>query len=401
MSEPRRIVIASTDFRPMVGGIADHLHGMAEALAACADVTVATSVPQRGLTWSHSYRLTTLPPLPERRLGRRFGDELLPVRKLHTLMYFLSLKRYARSTVRRLASDLPGCVVIIGLWDTASHFWCRACQEAGIAYYIVAHGLEMILPLYGSLPEWRRRDFAGAAGIFANSRATAALAVSALGVAETPAVVNPIAAAPFTGPAVDVCASELRRLLGDPAGPVLLSVGRLVPRKGFDAVLRSVAALARDFPNVRYVLIGDGPERQRLQDEAAALGILERVLMLGRADDAMKWAAYDRCDLFVMPNRALNGTDWEGFGIVFVEAARAGRAVVAGKSGGVADAVVDGRTGLLVDPDDEDALRHAVHRLLGDDVERAHMAQAAARFASQHFTTDALRGALMNALGWS
>jgi phosphatidylinositol alpha-1,6-mannosyltransferase len=401
MSEPRRIVIATTDFRPIVGGVADHLHGMAEALATCAEVTVATTVPQRHLTWSHTYRLTALPPLPERRLGRRFGDALLPVRKLHTGVYFLALKRQARSTIQRLRNELPGCIVIIGIWDTASHFWCRACREAGIKYYIVAHGLEMILPLYGSLPEWRRRDFIDAAGIFANSRSTAALAVSALGIPGTPAVVNPIAAPPLTGPTVDARASELRQLLGDPAGPVLLSVGRLVPRKGFDAVLRSVAALARKFPNLRYILIGDGPERQRLQDEAAALGILERVLMLGRADDAMKWAAYERCDLFVMPNRALNGTDWEGFGIVFVEAARAGRAVVAGKSGGVADAVVDGRTGLLVDPDDPDALTAAVHRLLGDDVERAHMAQAAARFASQRFTTEALRGALLDSLGWN
>src|SRR5438105_3852477 len=101
MSEPRRIVIASTDFRPMVGGVADHLHGMGEALAACADVTVVTTAPQRGLTWAHNYRLTALPPLPERRLGRRFGDALMPIRKLHTGVYFLSLKRHARSTIRR------------------------------------------------------------------------------------------------------------------------------------------------------------------------------------------------------------------------------------------------------------------------------------------------------------
>lgn len=385
----------------MVGGVADHLHCMADALAACADVTVVSSVPAHGLTWSHNYRLTVLPPLPERRLGRRLGDAVAPIRKLHTGAYFLSLRHYARSTIRRLADELSGCPVVIGIWDTPSHFWCRACQEAGIEYYLVAHGLEMIMPLYGALPEWRRRDFAGAARIFANSRATAALAVSALGVAGTPAVVNPIAATPLTGPAVEARARELQRLLGDAAGPVLLSVGRLVPRKGFDAVLQTVAALGGDFPNLRYIVIGDGPERQRLQQEAAALGITARVLMLGRADDAMKWAAYDRCDLFVMPNRALGGTDWEGFGIVFVEAARAGRAVVAGKSGGVADAVVDGRTGLVVDPDDGDALTNAVRRLLGDDVERAQMAQAAARLASQRFTADALRGALMDSLGWN
>src|SRR4051795_7558433 len=84
MSEPRRVVIATTDFRPSVGGVADHLHGIAEALATCADVTVATTVPQRHLTWSHHYRLTAVPPLPERRLGRRVGDALLPIRKLHT-----------------------------------------------------------------------------------------------------------------------------------------------------------------------------------------------------------------------------------------------------------------------------------------------------------------------------
>src|SRR4051794_17116749 len=209
MSEPRRIVIVSTDFRPTVGGVADHLHGMAEALTACADVTVATTVPQGRVTWSHNYRLTALSPLPERHLGRRFGDALLPIRKLHTGVYFLALKRYARSTIQRLADQLPGCVVIIGIWDTASHFWCRACQEAGIKYYIVAHGLEIILPLYGSLPEGRRRDFSGAAGISANSRAPAARAVSALGTAGPPAVVTPIAAPPLTGPTVDARTSDL------------------------------------------------------------------------------------------------------------------------------------------------------------------------------------------------
>jgi phosphatidylinositol alpha-1,6-mannosyltransferase len=75
--------------------------------------------------------------------------------------------------------------------------------------------------------------------------------------------------------------------------------------------------------------------------------------------------------------------------------------VVAGNSGGVADAVIDGRTGLLVDPDDGDALTAAVRRLLTDDAERGHMAEAAVRLASRRFTPEALRGALVNALGWN
>src|SRR5438874_2591984 len=146
----------------MVRGVADHLHSVAEALASCADVTVVTTVPQRGLTWSHRYRLTALPPLPERRLGRRFGDGIAPIRKLHTGAFFLSLKQHTQAAIRDLGPDFSKCRVIVGIWDTATHFWCRACRDAGVEYYIVAHGLEMIVPLYGALPEWRRRDFAGA-----------------------------------------------------------------------------------------------------------------------------------------------------------------------------------------------------------------------------------------------
>jgi phosphatidylinositol alpha-1,6-mannosyltransferase len=205
----------------------------------------------------------------------------------------------------------------------------------------------------------------------------------------------------LAGPAVDARARELRARLGDHAGPVVLSVGRLVPRKGFDAAINSLAALRRDFPQVRYVVIGDGPERQRLADLAHERGVGEQVLLLGRADDAMKWAAYECCDLFVMPNRSLDGTDWEGFGIVFAEAARAGRAVVAGRNGGVADAVIDGETGLLVDADDPAALAAAIRRLLEHPEERRRMGAAAAQLAAERFTPAGLRRQLIQNVQWN
>jgi len=385
-------VIASTDFRPMVGGVADYLHRMAESVASVQDVTVMSSVSSGQLRWTHAYRLEALPPLPERRLGRRVGDRIPAVRKLHTGAYFLTLKRYGRRVVRRareIAPETP--VMIVGIWDTVSHFWCSACREAGIPYYLVAYGVELLLPLYGALPDWRRADFAGAHGVIAVSHATADLAVSRFGLATKPIVVNPIAGEPLTGPAVEACRRDLDQILGYTAGPVLLSVGRLVARKGFDAVLDAVGALRTQFPGLKYVVLGDGPERPRLQDRAASLGLTDRVVMLGRADDAMKWAAYERCDLFVMPNRALGGADWEGFGIVFVEAARAGRAVVAGNSGGVADAVTNGETGLLVDPEDPKALRSALEMLLRDDHQRQRMGAAARRRAREGFSRESLQ----------
>jgi phosphatidylinositol alpha-1,6-mannosyltransferase len=383
----------------MVGGVADYLHRMAESVAAVHDVTVATCVSPGKLHWGHSYRLEALPPLPERRLGRRLGDGIAAIRKLHTAAYFLALKQYGRQMVDRARrNDREAPVMIVGIWDTASHFWCSACRDRGVPYYLIAYGVEIVLPLYGSLPEWRRDDFAGARGVIAVSHATADLAVSRFGLDTQPFVVNPIAGEPLSGPAVDARARDLQRLLGDAAGPVLLSVGRLVARKGFDAVLESIAALIHDRPHLRYVLLGDGPERQRLEERAATLGIADRVLMLGRADDAMKWAAYERCDVFVMPNRLLGGTDWEGFGIVFVEAARAGRAVVAGNTGGVADAVTHGETGLLVDAEDPAALTAALQKLLEDEGLRRRMGDAARRRAHEAFSNEALRARLSTAL---
>jgi phosphatidyl-myo-inositol dimannoside synthase len=388
------IVIATTDFRPMIGGVADYLHRMAESVASSHDVTVATSVSPGRPQWIHSYRLDALPPLPERRLGRRLGDGIAPIRKLHTGAYFLALRQYGRQVVDRARQERKAPVLIVGIWDTASHFWCSACRDRGVPYYLIAYGVEIVAPLYGALPEWRRIDFSAARAVIAVSDATADLVRSRLGLTTKPFVVHPIAGEPMAGPLVEARARELQRLLGDPGGPVLLSVGRLVARKGFDAVLESVAALSRDLPQLKYVLIGDGPERQRLQDRAAALGITDRVLMLGRADDAMKWAAYERCDLFVMPNRTLGGNDWEGFGIVFVEAARAGRAVVAGNSGGAADAVANGETGLLVDPEDPQALTLALGTLLGDECRRRSMGDAARQRARHSFSCETLRSRL-------
>src|SRR5689334_17039208 len=123
----------------MVGGVADYLHRMAESVAAVHQVTVATSVSPGKLHWTHSYRLDALPPLPERRLGRRIGDGVAPIRKLHTGAYFMALKRYGRYVVdraRQQNGDAP--VMIVGIWDTASHFWCSACRDRGLPYYLIA-----------------------------------------------------------------------------------------------------------------------------------------------------------------------------------------------------------------------------------------------------------------------
>jgi phosphatidylinositol alpha-1,6-mannosyltransferase len=405
LPEPHRLVVATTDFRPMVGGVSDHMHQIAQSLAGRAEVTVRTSVPQNGAAWDRAYALESLAPLPERELGRRLGDGLPPVRRLHTGMYFLRLRQYADRMVADLAQRPGGPPpVLIGIWDTASHFWCAACRRAGIPYYLAAYGVELLMPLYGRLPAWRREDFTRATKVLACSRATADLAAERLGLAAPPAVVHPIAGPRPPAPGVEARATMLRRSLdldAPDSGPVLLSVGRQVPRKGFDLVLRSVAELQPRYPHLRYVLVGNGPERMRLEKLASELGIASKVKFLGQADEITKWAAYELCDLFVMPNRLLGGTEWEGFGIVFVEAALAGRPVVAGRSGGTADAVIDQQTGLLVNPEEDGALTGALRRLLDDGALRRRFGEEGARMARDRCSTDRLATRLQAELGWA
>jgi phosphatidyl-myo-inositol dimannoside synthase len=389
----------------MVGGVADHLHRMADHLAARTPVTVMTTVPLKGASWTHAYRLVTLDPLPDRKLGRLPGDNVPPLRKLRTGAHFLALRRYAD---RVLASIKAQCgedvAVVIGIWDTASHFWCEASHRADVPYYIVAHGVELLMELYGQLPRWRQRDFARSTRVIANSRATARLAADTFRLSTPPAVVNP-----SVGPrpaAADVAsrAAELRRELRfdrENEGPVLLTVGRLVPRKGCDLVLRSVADLAAEYPGLKYIIAGGGPERERLDSRARELGIADRIRMLGDVDDLTKWAAYDICDVFVSPTRPSHSADWEGFGIVFIEAALSRRPAIGGRTGGTADAIVDGLTGVLVDPDELGELTGALRLLLGDAGLRSRLGRTGEQMARTRFTGESALRSLRDQLAWN
>jgi phosphatidylinositol alpha-1,6-mannosyltransferase len=160
--------------------------------------------------------------------------------------------------------------------------------------------------------------------------------------------------------------AALRRRYGLEGRQVLLTVGRLAPRKGHDRVLRALPHVAARVPSVAYLVVGDGPERARLERLTQALGIGDRVIFAGLLPEREKAACYRASDLFVMPNRQLANGDVEGFGLVFLEANASGLAVIGGRSGGTEDAVVHGETGWLIDPDDEDLLSGYIIELLRD-----------------------------------
>jgi phosphatidylinositol alpha-1,6-mannosyltransferase len=178
---------------------------------------------------------------------------------------------------------------------------------------------------------------------------------------------------------------SIRRRLAPEPGHVLLSVGRLQRRKGHDVAMAAMAALEGSHPDLRYVIVGDGEERRRLESLAAELGVSSRVVFAGEVTDEELPAYYAAADLFVMPNRR-DGDDVEGFGIVFLEAAAAGVVAIGGRSGGVPEAIEDGVTGLLVEGTDAQELAAAIARLLDDAALRQRMGAAGRARVLEQFT---------------
>jgi len=180
---------------------------------------------------------------------------------------------------------------------------------------------------------------------------------------------------------------------------LVVGISRLVPRKGFDTAIRAVAALHRSRPNLVLAIAGGGRDAERLQGLARSLDA--PVKFLGRVSNDELPRLYGCADLYTMLCRnRWAGLEQEGFGIVFLEAAACGVPQVAGDSGGAAEAVADGETGLVIrEPDDPRQVAAAIERLLDDHDLRARMAVAGRERAVRDFSYDGLARKLGLSLG--
>jgi phosphatidylinositol alpha-1,6-mannosyltransferase len=141
----------------------------------------------------------------------------------------------------------------------------------------------------------------------------------------------------------------------------------------------------REIPAARYFIVGGGPDAERLKLLTKNLQLNGKVVFYDNVVDGQLPDFYRQCDLFVMPCRQI-GADVEGFGIVYLEAALFGKPSVAGRSGGAPEAVSDGKTGIVVDPESTDEIADAIIKLLKDDNLRWQMGEAARERATDEFT---------------
>ncbi len=146
---------------------------------------------------------------------------------------------------------------------------------------------------------------------------------------------------------------------------IILTVSHLVDRKGHDVVIKSLPGVLRKVPNLKYVIVGQGTYRQKLEWLVEKLNLEQTVIFVGYVGDEELPAFYNMCDLFIMPSRVV-GNSVEGFGISYIEANACSKPTIGGKGGGVSDAILDGITGFLVDPLDVEQIAETIILLLKD-----------------------------------
>jgi phosphatidylinositol alpha-1,6-mannosyltransferase len=185
-------------------------------------------------------------------------------------------------------------------------------------------------------------------------------------------------------PDVDCTAVRDRHDLG--SAPTIVTVGRLVPRKGQDMLIAALPAVRAAVPGTRLLIVGTGRDQRRLQRLARRRRV-EGVVFVGRVPWAELPAYYRAGTVFSHPNRSRwGGLEQEGFGVVFLEAQACGVPVVAGRSGGSREALVDGQTGVLVDGRDREAIAAALIGLLNDEDRRRAMGAAARAWVEQSWS---------------
>jgi phosphatidylinositol alpha-1,6-mannosyltransferase len=180
--------------------------------------------------------------------------------------------------------------------------------------------------------------------------------------------------------------TDLLQRYGLAGKTVVLTVARLVPRKGHQAALNAFAKVCDDIPNAHYLIVGTGPEEPRLRQMVQGAGLSERVTFAGYVAAEQLPDIYNLCDIMLMPNRQEKDGDVEGFGIVFLEANAVGKPVIGGRTGGAAEAIANGSTGFLVNPDDPEEIAGILRQLLLDPGLRERLGAAGVRRVRSDFS---------------
>lgn len=360
-AEVPRTLVVTNDFPPRVGGAQRYVHDLVRHLPADRTTVLAPR-------WTGWEEFDESQPFPVVRFD---GKRLSPVPDV--------IRR-----VRSLIGETESEVVLFGHGLPLAMMGPRLVADPGTPYAVLTHGAEVWA---AGIPGSARALWyacSRASTVFAVSRYTAARVRPALP-GDVPLVILP--------PGVDterfrpdISGREVRARYELDGTPVAVCISRMVTRKGQDVLIRGWKKVLRRVPEARLFLVGDGPSRIRLEALAAEKGITSSVIFAGQVAEDELPSFYAAGDVFAMPCRSRKGgLEVEGFGIVFLEAAAVGLPAVAGNSGGAAEAVEHGETGLVVNGTDVDEVANSVADLLEDPSRAATMGKIGRLRVEQDF----------------
>jgi phosphatidylinositol alpha-1,6-mannosyltransferase len=370
---PRQLLLTH-DFPPMGGGIARWMGELAKRMPA-GSLVVSTG------EYAGSELADRLLPNPVDRLP-------VPSRRLRSLQGTWRWARRVEAIARGVSAEFIWC----GNLKPAAYPARWVKMRAGVPYGVFLHGGDLLIlrrQIRRSLVKRRAaRALLGSASVLvANSAWTTALCRAvlqelALSRPEDRVCTVPLGSDPEVfRPGLDQ--TDVRRRYRLDQRRWLLSVARLTRHKGIDTALRALAQLAPRYPDLAYAVVGYGDDLAAMEQLSLSLGLAERVRFLTQVPDADLPQLYNCAEIYLGLSRYMDERV-EGFGISLVEASASGLPVIAGNSGGVADAVRDDVTGILVDPERPDLVCAAVRRLL-DNRELGLQLGAAGREAVQNY----------------
>lgn len=364
-----KILCITNDFGPRAGGIETFVIGLIERLPA-GSVIVYTSAQEN----SHDYDRTWL---------EKYGVEVIRD-KAKILLPTPGVAFCVNSLVRdrSIKTVFFGAAAPLGL---LSHGLRRAGVKKIVA---LTHGHEVwwskVWPFKWAMKRMSRNiDHLTYLGEYTRQVISKAVTTKAA------ASMVKIAPGIDTDHFAPVDASALREKLGLTEKKTIVSVGRLVHRKGQDILIEAMPEICRQISDAHLVMIGEGPYRSYLENRRKVLGLEEKVTFIGRIQYADLPTYICVGDLFVMPSRSrLAGLEVEGLGIVYLEASACGLPVIAGNSGGAPDAVLAGQTGLVVDGTQVNEVASAVVELLSDPLRSQQMGKRGREWIVQEWRWD-------------
>lgn len=364
----RRLLFVVNDFPPMLGGESTLYSGLARHLPQSELILLAPRQPgDAAIDAGLGCEVVRMRIPPPRGIPGRIARSIVAATHIAQLLLR-----------RRVGTILCGQLLSLGAPTRV------LARIARIRYAVFVHGADLLDYAHrpwGTLARW---VLSGASMVVVNSHFTAGLVARHAPSVASHLFIMPMGVEP-PAPVHPEAVEELRQRYRLGGGPILMSLARLVPIKGHDTVIRALPRLISRFPDLAYLIVGEGPERHDLENLARSLSVADHVRFAGAVPQEEVPAHYRLATLYVQISRLPDHRGGvEGYGLSFLEAASYGLPSIAGRSGGVPEAVDDGRSGVLVPPADPAALAESVARLLDDPARLARISEQAARHARLH-----------------